>query len=146
MATNLPDLILQLRNQRGRISALARKNARLQTNGKRLLAESTLLVQVFRRSRTELANTFRSIENAAETFRLRHSSRERGLGAPSNAVAVSERVLVDSPDTLEALRQAAEILQMEFADTEGSGRETLVKCASVLKRTQSVRTIELPLY
>jgi len=55
-------------------------------------------------------------------------------------------VLVDSPDTLEALRQAAEILQMEFADTEGSGRETLVKCESVLKRTRFVRTIELPLY
>lgn len=59
---------------------------------------------------------------------------------------VSARVLADSPDMVEALQQSAEILKMEFEDTEGIGRDTLVKCEKVLKRIHSVRTVELPLY
>jgi hypothetical protein len=47
---------------------------------------------------------------------------------------------------VEALQQAAVVPKMEFTDTQGSGRETLVKCEKVLQRMRSVRTMELPLY
>jgi hypothetical protein len=57
-----------------------------------------------------------------------------------------ERVLAGSPDMVEALQQSAEILKMEFQVTEGSARDTLVKCEKVLQRIHSVRTIELLLY
>jgi len=45
----------------------------------------------------------------------------------------------------EALELAAEILKMEFAETEGSGKETFLKCEKVLERTKSVMTVRLSL-
>jgi len=58
----------------------------------------------------------------------------------------AERVLADSPDLIDALQQATEILKLEFSDTEGSGRQTLAKCEQTLQRTRSTQTIELSLY
>ena len=59
---------------------------------------------------------------------------------------MTERLLTDSPDLVEALAEAAQILEMEFADTDGSGHETLVKCEKALQRTRLTQTIELPLF
>jgi hypothetical protein len=47
---------------------------------------------------------------------------------------------------VEALGLAAEILKLKFAETEGSGKETLLRCERVLGRTKSVLTVRLPLY
>jgi hypothetical protein len=55
-------------------------------------------------------------------------------------------VVADSPDLVDALQEATDILKMEFADTEGSGRETLDKCEKALQRNRSICTLELPLY
>jgi hypothetical protein len=52
----------------------------------------------------------------------------------------------DSPDLVDALQQATDILRMEFTGTEGSGSETLAKCEKVLQRTRSICTLELSLY
>jgi hypothetical protein len=56
------------------------------------------------------------------------------------------QALADSSDLVEALQEATDILKMEFADTDGSGRETLHKCEKALQRTRSICTLELTLY
>jgi hypothetical protein len=141
---SLPEVVRQLRDQRLRIAALASKSIELRANGKRLLAQSSSLAEAFEQSRADLSRTYLTTEKAAKNLRLRGPGR--GTVIPFFSRDSTERVLIDSPDMVEALQQAAEILAMEFAATEGSGRETLMKCESVLKRAQSIRTIELSLY
>lgn len=77
-------------------------------------------------------------------LRVRRSRSQ--CGTPLSAKEPAERVLADSPDVIDALQQATEILKMEFSDTEGSGRQTLAKCEQALQRTCSTQTIELSLY
>jgi hypothetical protein len=79
-------------------------------------------------------------------FQLRQRRSGKQAGTPVPVKTVTERVLADSPDLVAALAQPTEILKMEFADTRGSGYETLVKCEKVLQRTNSTQTIELPLF
>lgn len=42
-------------------------------------------------------------------------------------------------ELVDALREATEILEAEFADTDGGGRKALLKCRSVLARATSSR-------
>ncbi len=133
-----------LKSQRRRIVALADEAGKLRKRGKCLLAESYSLAESIARSRANLPSTFHETIAAVATVQLRGSGRESGIAR--NSKKESERVLTDSPDMVEALRQAAEILEMEFLDAEGSGREPLAKCEKVLQRARTVRTIELPPY
>jgi hypothetical protein len=134
----------QLKSQRNRIAALADTTEQRRTRGKCLLVESYSLAEKLERSRASLANTLLATKATVANLEMRSWGRENG--SPTQPTNVSERVLRDSPDMVEALQQSAEILKMEFQDTEGSGRDTLVKCEKVLRRIRSVRTIELPLY
>ena len=143
-ATPVPDLLGHLRTQRRRIAALAKKTIALQTRGMGLLAESVSLARLFEQSSANLAKTHLTIRTAVAELRQRRSLSQGGESLP--AKRPSESVLADSPDVIDALQQATEVLKMEFSDTEGSGRQTLAKCEKVLHRTRSTQTIELSLY
>jgi hypothetical protein len=143
-AATASGIMHDLQSQRRKIIALASKTGTLQTRGRLLLAESNSLAENLKRSSSYLVHTYHLTKATLEDLRLRGTAREVGL--PMRSANGSERVIEDSPDMVEALQQAAEILEMEFTDTEGSGRETLAKCEKVLERTRSIKTIALPLY
>jgi hypothetical protein len=140
----VPELLGHLRTQRRRIAALSKKTIALQTRGMSLLAESSLLARLLEQSSSNLAKTHLTIRTAVAEARLSRSHSQ--CGTPLPAQTRTEHLLDDSPDVLDALRQATEILKMEFSDTEGSGRQTLAKCQKALHRTRSTQTIELSLY
>ncbi len=142
----LPDLIHQLRAQRRRISTLSRKSGTLQNRGRHLLAESKLLASQVEQSCTNLASAYLTTKSAVAELSLRRSRKNGDTPTPSPSSNVPEVVLADSPDLVEALAQATDILKMEFADTDGSGHQTLVKCEKVLQRMHLTQTIELPLF
>jgi hypothetical protein len=48
---------------------------------------------------------------------------------------------VEQWELVDALRDATKILEAEFADTEGAGRQALVKCRTILSRA-TYRAIE----
>jgi hypothetical protein len=85
-------------------------------------------------------------KSAVAELRLRRSQARTGTPVPKPKGSLVDRALADSPDIVEALEQATEILKMQFLGTEGSGRETLAICEKVLRRARSICTIELPLY
>jgi hypothetical protein len=145
MPLRLPtDLIEHLATQRRRISALSKKSEKLRRHGRILLAESNCLAGKLERSAKNLADTYLANKAAANDIQNRSScSATASLTKSRNGC---KRVLADSPDMVEALELATEILKMEFSETEGSGRQTLVKCEQVLERTRSSTTIELRLY
>lgn len=143
-ATPDPDLLGHLRTQRRRIAALSKKTIALQTRGVRLLEESSSLARLLEQSSANLAKTNLTIRTAVAELRLRRSRSQ--CATPLSAKRPAECVLADSPDVLDALQQATEILKMEFSDSEGSGRQTLAKCEQALQRTRSTQTIELSLY
>jgi hypothetical protein len=143
LSSSLAGLVVSLEAQRRRIRALSKTSATLETRGKHLLAKSNLLRDKFGQSSKNLTQTFAVTKTAVAELRLLGSSREGGNLTPREKAA--ERVVEDSPEMVEALQQATEILKLEFSDSEGSGRETLVKCEQVLQRTRRVWTIELPL-
>ena len=145
-APPLPDLIHQLRAQRIRISALSRKSGALRVRGRDLLAKSKSLAACVEQSWANLAIACLDTRSAVAEFRLHRSARHRRTPVPKPSPSVPELVLADSPDMVEALEQATEILKMEFSGTEGTGLDALVKCEKVLQRTRSTCTIELPLY
>jgi hypothetical protein len=140
----VPELLGHLRTQRRRIAALSKKTIALQTRGMSLLAESGLLARLLEQSSSNLTKTHLAISSAVAEARLSRSHSQ--CGAPLPAKTRAEHLLADSPDVLDALQQATEILKMEFSDTEGSGRQTLAKCQKALHRTRSTQTIELSLY
>ena len=142
----LPDLIHELRAQRIRISALSRKSGALRDRGRNLLAKSKSLAARVEQSCTSLAITCLNTRSAVAELRLRRSGSQGRTTVPKPSTNAPELVLADSPDMVEALEQATEILKMEFSGTEGRGLDTLVKCEKVLHRTRSTCTIELPLY
>ncbi len=142
----LPGVIHELRAQRLRISALSRKSGALRDRGRNLLAKSKTLAARVEESWTDLAITCLNTRSAVAELRLRHSGKRGRTPVPRPSGNAPELVLADSPDMVEALEQATEILKMEFSGTEGSGLDTLVKCEKVLHRTRSTCTIELPLY
>ncbi len=81
-----------------------RSNIGTAMRGKRLLAESSSL----------LKNLEQSFERLRETHRAK---RELIAGKPGGAKGVREkreRELYDSPDMVDALRQATQILEMDF--------------------------------
>jgi hypothetical protein len=145
-APPLPDLIHKLRAQRIRISALSRKSGALQDRGRDLLAKSKLLAARVEQSWTNLAIACLDTRSAVAELRLHRFGRHRRAPVPEPSRSVPELVLADSPDMVEALERATEILKMEFSGTEGTGLDTLVKCEKVLQRTRSTCTMELPLY
>jgi hypothetical protein len=144
-STSLPALLDQLRAQRHRIASLSRETGTLQSRGKSLLKESYLVAARVEQSRARLANAFLTTRSALAELRLSRAQNQGGIPIAKSHGLAAERVLADPPDLLEALQQATEILKMEFSDTEGSGRETLVKCEKALRRNCS-RIIELRLY
>jgi hypothetical protein len=143
LSSSLAGLVISLEGQWRRIRALSKRSATLETRGKHLLAKSNLLRDKFGQSSKNLTQTFVVTKTAVAELRLLGSSREGGNLTPREKAV--ERVVEDSPEMVEALQQATEILKLEFSDSEGSGRETLVKCEQVLQRTRRVWTIELPL-
>ena len=142
----VPDLIHQLRAQRRRISELTRASGTLQNRGRHLLAESKSLASQVEQSCTNLASAYLTTKSAVAELSLRRSRKNGDTPIPSPSSNVPEVVLADSPDLVEALAQATDILKMEFADTDGSGHETLVKCEKVLQRAHLTQTIELQLF
>ena len=144
--TSLPALLDQLHSQRCRIASLSLETGTLQSRGKCLLKESYLVAERVEQSRAGLANALVATRSALAELRLSRSQNPRGIPIPESHGLVAERLLTDAPGLIEALQQATEILKMEFSDTEGSGRETLVKCEKALRRNCSTRTIELRLY
>jgi hypothetical protein len=60
--------------------------------------------------------------------------------------AAADRFICDPVEIQEALEDAVELLRMEFADTEGSGEQTLKKCEAVLRKLKSQNTLILSLY
>ena len=142
----VPHLIHQLRAQRRRISALSRESGTLRNRGIHLLAESKSLASQVEQSCTSLANAYLTTKLAVAELGLRRSRKNGDTPFPSPSSNVPAVVLADSPDLVEALAQATDILKMEFADTDGSGHETLVKCEKVLKRRHLTQTIELSLF
>ncbi len=111
-----------------------------------MLAESKSLAARVEQSCTNLAGAYLITKLAVAELRLRRSSKKGGTPIANPSSNVPEVVLADSPDLVEALAQATDILKMEFADTDGSGHETLVKCEKVLQRAHLTQTIELPLF
>ena len=145
-AAPMLDLIHQLRAQRIRISALSRKSGALRDRGRHLLAESKSLAAQVEQSCANLAGAYLKTRSAVAELRVRHSRSQGRTALPTPSGNAPELVVADSPDLVEALQQATEILKMGFSDTEGSGRDTLAKCEKALQRTRSTYTIELPLY
>ena len=143
-ATSMPELLGHLRTQRRRIAALSKITIALQTRGRTLLAESSSLARLLEQSSANLAKTHLTIRTAVAKLRLCRAPGRGGTPFPAKMPA--ERVLADSPDLIDALQQATEILKLEFSDAEGSGRQTLAKCEQALQRTRSTQTIELSLY
>lgn len=133
-----------LRTQRQQIAALARRTRELQTRAKSLVTEANSLAERIQGTGKNLVSTYKVTQRALASLPLRGTGCQDGILSCSHGG--NERVLEDAPDMVEALQQAAVILNMEFTDTEGSGRDTLVKCEKVLERMRSVKTIELPLY
>ncbi len=139
-----PDVISILGAQRHRIAELSRESGALQLHGRFLLAESNSLAERVQQSCARLESACLKTKTAVARLRLRRSGKNGGT--PVSPKTVTERLLTDSPDLVEALAEAAQILEMEFADTDGSGHETLVKCEKALQRTRLTQTIELPLF
>ena len=138
----LTEIAARLRMQRLRIDALANKTWTLRTRGKHLLAESKSLADTCARSFTQLAGIYLTMKTAESEFR-RHGGDGRSAHPPKSA---SRPPTERSPDLVDVLAQATEILETEFFDTEGSGRETLARCEMVLQRTRRKLTMDLPLY
>jgi hypothetical protein len=143
LSSSLPDLLIGLGPQRLRITKPSKATETLQTRGKHLLAESNSLAEKFGQASKSLYETYAKTKTALTELRLSCSAGELGRSTPRENMA--ERVIEDSPEMVEALQQATEILKLEFSDSEGSGRETLLKCERVLDRARRVWTIELPL-
>ena len=141
-----PSLIEQLRTQRSRIATLSRETGSLQWRGVRLLEDSLSLAERIERSRAGLAEALLMTKSAVAELRLRRLQSRTSTPVPKAKSSLVDRALADSPDIVEALEQATEILKMQFLGTEGSGRETLAICEKVLRRARSICTIELPLY
>lgn len=137
-------IVRGLRTQRQQIAALARRSRTLQTRGKCLVTQANSLAERIEGAGKNLVSTYHMTQRALAGLRQLRTGRQDGILSRSHSL--NERVLEDAPDMVEALQQAAVILNMEFADTQGSGRETLVKCEKVLQRARSVSTMELPLY
>jgi hypothetical protein len=138
----LTEIATGLRMQRLRIDALANETGTLRTRGKHLRAESKSLADGCERSFTQLASVYLTMKTADSEFR-RHRDAAFSAQPPKSAGGPS---IEYPPDLVDALTQATEILETEFFDTEGSGRETLAKCEMVLQRTRRKLTIDLPLY
>jgi hypothetical protein len=143
LASTSPDAFGCVGVQLLRITELSKTNETLQTRGKHLLAESNSLAHKFGQASRNLAETYAKTKTVMAELRLSGSAKEHGPSTPQESMA--ERVIEDSSDMVEALQQATETLKMEFSDSEGSGRETLVKCEHVLQRARRFWTIELPL-
>ena len=143
-AVSASGIVRDLRTQRQQIAALARRTRTLQTRGKCLVTEANSLAERIQGAGKNLVSTYQVTQRALAGLHLRGTGQQDEILSCSHSV--NERVLEDAPDMVEALQQAAVILKMEFTDTQGSGRETLVKCETVLQRMRSVRTMELPLY
>jgi hypothetical protein len=132
--------------QRRRIATLSSETESLRARGKRLLTESNFLAERLDQSFTDLANAFLANRKAVTELRLRSSARQTSVPICDTSEGASDRLPADSPDLVDALQQATDILRMEFTGTEGSGSETLAKCEKVLQRTRSICTLELSLY
>ena len=143
-AVSASGIVRALRTQGQQIAALARRTRTLQTRGKCLVTEANSLAERLQGAGKNLVSTFQVTQRTLAGLHFRGTGRQDGILSCSQSV--NERVLEDAPDMVEALQQAAVVLKMEFTDTQGSGRETLVKCEKVLQRMGSVRTMELPLY
>lgn len=134
----LTELGARLRTQRRKTESLLARSAMLRSWCLLLGAETKLLWEGTKQSCKTLAGTFSSING--QRCELCGPSRQSG----------SERTDLENiaapRDLVAALEDATEILKMEFFETEGSGRQTLVKCEDALRRAHSVRTLILPLY
>jgi hypothetical protein len=128
------DLLIGFGAQRRSIITLSEAAEALKARGKHLLAESNSHAEKFGQASKNLAETYVKTRTAMAKLRLPDSAREDGSSTLRNNL--SERVIEDSPEMVDALQHATEILKMEFSDSEGSGQETLLKCERVLDRAE----------
>lgn len=142
--TRLPDLLCDLLSQRQRIVALAKQTVVLQARGRHLLATSSTLAESLAQSSAGLVQTYSATRAAAAGLQIGPAASSGGYCAPRQDFR--ERATHDSPELLEALAQATELLRMEFHDTDGGGSDTLAKCEQALLKARTSCTIELRLY
>lgn len=136
--TELTNLGVRLRAQRRKSDVLLAQNAVLRSRCVLRQAETKLLCEGIGEFCKTLAETFASIERV----RRENCTSPRQGGADRTDL---ENVAAPR-DFVSALAVATELLRMEFLETEGSGRETLVKCEDALRKAHSGRTFILPLY
>ena len=134
----LQNLGVRLRAQRRKSDVLLAQSAVLRYRCVLRQAETKLLCDGIGEFCKTLAGTFASIERVRRENCT--SPRQSGTDRTDLEDVAAPR------DFVSALADATELLRMEFLETEGSGRETLVKCEDALRKAQSVRTLILPLY
>ena len=137
-------LIADLIGQRQQIAALAKQTAALQARARGLLAVSSTLAAGIAQSSASCAKAYLAFTEVAATLPL--DRRAGWIHDPAPRKDSDARAVEDSTELLEALQHATELLRMEFLDTEGSGRDTLAKCETALRRRRTSCTIELLLY
>lgn len=135
----------KLTNFAGRLYAQRRET-------ENLLARSALLRSRCLLRRTETRLLCEEIGHFCKTLAATFTSIERlrydlcGSLHQGDSDCTDLESITAPRDLVGALEDATEILRMEFLETEGSGRETLVKCEDALRKAQSIRTFILPLY
>jgi hypothetical protein len=121
---SLFSLRLRLEVHRNRAESLIRKGRTLQSRGRRLAVKAGSLCNQLSQCGAALSNSCAR----STTMRIRLALRPRPIRIPAALPSATTETLgevVESPDLLAALADAVEILKLEFADTEGSGRRTL---------------------
>lgn len=126
----------RLRAQRRKAEDLLSRNAMLLARCSRLRAETKLVCEEIAQCCETLTCTFVSVKRC----------RTCAPARPSRALRANLKNTAAPHDLVAALRDAIELLRMEFLETDGSGRETLTKCENALRRVQSIRTFILELY
>jgi hypothetical protein len=126
--TNSP---ARLEAEQVRLASLVLQNQRLGEYAKRAVAESYSLYGQFLRSCESLAE----VGSATESLVARGRRRRKITG--SSSVERECPPTTDLAYLLDALQQATEILQTGFAETAGSGRQTLDKCRMALHRART---------
>jgi hypothetical protein len=132
--------------QRRRLEALCVRSEMLRTRGSMLRDEVQWLSQCIQHSYLKLIAAYTAMKHANTP--AGHHFRPSGDPALQNTMpAKGAQPVAIETDLTDALLGATEILRTEFADTQGSGRETLERCERALcKARLPIRSIELPLY
>jgi hypothetical protein len=115
-----------------RYSVLVKRSAELKLRQMALVAESKSLCDELLRTWAAIVDTSARAVTLTESDRRREKRDEMDFGEPVKELAA-------------ALSAAISVLRMEFSGTEGSGRQTLIRCERTLRRVSLPRSFVLPL-